>query len=178
MRQTFKQIVGNTDEGVFLDERLSVFADEGKPVHVRIHTDAEVRLFAYDGAAQLLEVFRERLRIVGKFTGRIAVELYAFHSQPFEKTRHDDASDGIDGVHDNLETGLAYSLGINGFQCKYGIDVLVREITLLHLSELIDRGEIEMLLLRAVKDCLSLGGRKELTVFIEKLKGIPLARIV
>ena len=56
--------------------------------------------------------------------------------------------------------------------------MLVGVVVLGDVSEVVNVGEIKVLGLGKVKDCLTFGRREELSAVVEKLEGVPLARVV
>ena len=173
-----EQIVGHGHEGVFFDERLAVLADECEAVHVRVDADAQVGLLADDRLAQLDEVLRQRLGVVGEVARGLAVEGDAFHAEALQQARHDDAAHGVDGVEHHLEAGLADRFRVHGLQGQDGVDVLVGEVMLLDAAQLVHRGEVEVARFREVQDGLAFGRGEEFAVLVEQLEGVPLARVV
>ena len=174
----FAEVVRDGNERVLLDEGFAVLADEGETVHVRVDADAEVRLLADDGLAELDEVLRERLGIVGEFARGLAVEADAFHAEALEEAGHDDAANGIDRVDDHLEVRSLDGGDVNGLQRQDGVEVLVREVFLLDVAEGLDGREVEVLAGGEVQDGLAFHGGEEFALVVKELEGVPLARVV
>jgi len=173
-----EQIICNGDEGILFHERSAVLADEGETVHVRIHAHAKVGFFADYGLAEANQVFGQRFGVVGEITARFTVERDAFHAEALQQAGHYDAAHGIDGIQGHFETGFADGFCIHGIESEYGIDVLVGIIMFFDLAKFVHVREIELALLGAVQDGLALCGGKELSVLVQKLEGVPLARVV
>ena len=172
------EVVGDAHEGIFLHKGFPVLADQGEPVHIRVHAHAEVRLLADDGTAQVHEVHGKRLRVVGEIARRIAVEFDAFHAQALEQARHDDAAHGIDGVHHHGEMRVADGLHIHGRKGQDGVQVLVGEILFLDRAQVVDLREGELLGGGKVQDGLAFHRGEELALVVQELEGVPLARVV
>ena len=172
------QVVGDAHEGVFLHERVPVLADEGEPVHVRVHAHAEVRLLADDGAGQVHEVRGQRLRVVGEVARGIAVEFHALDAEAFQQARHDDAAHGIDRIHHDGEVSGLHGLHVHGRQGQDGVQVLVGEVLFLDRAQVVDLGEGELLGGGEVQDGLAFHRGEELALVVQELEGVPLARVV
>lgn len=71
---TRKDVVGHSDQGVFLAEHLAVLVDKGQTVHVRIDDDAHVGPCVGYRAADLSQVFFQRFGVVGEMSVGRAVE--------------------------------------------------------------------------------------------------------
>ena len=115
---------------------------------------------------------------MGEITGGLAVEAYAFDTKPFEKTRHDDTSHGVDRVKDHFELGFLDGFHINVRTRNDGVQVLLGVVMFRHLSQFVHSGEIEFTLGGQVEYRPSFGGGQEFPVAIEQFKGIPLAGVM
>ena len=93
-----EQVVGHGDEGILLDERLSVLADERETVHIGIYAYSEIRAVLDHRLAQGREVRGKRLRVMCELAAYLGVYGDAFHSEPFQQPRHYYGSDGIHGI--------------------------------------------------------------------------------
>ena len=69
-----------------------------------------------------------------KVSGRIAVKADTFDSQALEEPGHDDAANGVYGVHNHGELSGLDSLHIHCGKCKDGVKVLIREVLFLNLA--------------------------------------------
>ena len=115
---------------------------------------------------------------MGEFARGIAIEADALHAQPFQQARHDDAAHGIDRIHHHGEMSVPDGFRVHGRKCQDGVQVLVREILLFDGAEVIDLRETELLARGEVQHRLAFHRRKELTLVVEELEGVPLARVV
>ena len=88
-----QHIVRDRDKGVLLSEETAVLADQGQTVYVRIHGYTQIGFFLCHCTAQIYQMGRKGLWIVRKLSGRLAVKLYAIHSQSFQQSGHGDAAD-------------------------------------------------------------------------------------
>ena len=70
------------------------------------------------------------------------------------------------------------SLDINGFQSYNGIQMLVGVVVFGDVPKVVNISETEVLGLGEVKDGLAFGRCEELYTVVEKLEGVPLARVV
>ena len=110
--------------------------------------------------------------------GRFAIHFDAFHSQPFEELRHDDASHGIHRIEGHLEAGLLHSLHVHGFQSQDGIYMCISEVFLDDCTERVHIGEIEILLFRAFQNGRAFSRIQEFPFLVQEFECIPLFRVM
>ena len=116
-----KDVVGHGDEGVFLAEHGTVFADEGQAVNVGIYDDAEVEGAFAHAAHDALEILFEGLGIVGEVAVGLAVEYLVADAEGFKQSREDNAADAVDGIHADTELGLTDGFAVNEAEGKHAL---------------------------------------------------------
>ena len=76
-----QHIVCHTHQCIFLAKHLSVFTDKGQTVHIGIHHDTQVVFAGLHLVHNALQVFLQRLRVVGKVAIGFTVQDSIFHTQ-------------------------------------------------------------------------------------------------
>ena len=173
-----EQVVGHGDEGILLDERLSVLADERETVHIGVYAYSEIRAVLDHRLAQGSEVRGKRLRIMSELAAYLGVYGDAFHSEPFQQPRHYYGPDGVHGIQHYLEARRPYGIGVDRIEGEHRIDMFVGEVVVLHVSEAVHRGEVELSAFREIQNLLSLPCAEELSVASEQLEGVPLPGVM
>ena len=174
----FAKIVRHGNQRILFHKRLTVLLDEGQTVHVRVHGDAQVCLFLLDGFAKVHQVGGQRLRVVRKVSGRVAVKADTLDAQAFQETRHDDAAHRVDGIYHHGEMRRLDGFHVHGGQGQDGIQVPVREIFFLDGAQLVYLGKVEVFFLCKIQHGLAFYGSEEFAFVVQELKGVPLARVV
>ena len=121
---TPEHIVGNRYKSVFLDEHLSVFHDNRKAIHIRIHHEAHIRTCLTHHSRYAVKILGDRLRCMREFACRLTIELYhVLYSERAKQLRDDCPSDGIDAVDHNREVCLRYGFDIDKRKILHHIDM-------------------------------------------------------
>lgn len=112
-----QDIVGNGDESVFLAEHAAVFHDYGEAVDIGVDNEGHVGHACGHQFGNAGEVFGDRLGSVGKFAGRLAVELNHFlNAEGAEKLGYYHAAHRVYGIDSHAEVSVAYGLDIDQAQ--------------------------------------------------------------
>ena len=111
---------------------------------------------------------------MGEIACRFAIDFYTFHSEAFEKSRHDNASHGIYGIKCHFESGLAHCFHVHCIKGEHCIYVGVCEILFRNGSNGVHSGEIEIVLFCAFEYCGSFFGVQEFAFFIQEFQCVPL----
>ena len=99
-RRMAQYIVGHCHQGIFLIEHLSVLADNGQPIHIRIHYKAHVCLGMLHQVGNLRQILRYRLRIMRKSTMRRTMQLeYLLHTQRMKQLWNNTATYRVHTVY-------------------------------------------------------------------------------
>ena len=174
-----KNIVGHADECVFLAEHGAVLADEGQTVYIGVNNNAEIEAAFAHAAHDSLQVFLQRFWIMGKVAIGLAVQYLIINAKGLQQIREDDAAHAVDGIHADAEAGLADGFCIDELQGKHALDVAMVEGVVFNVfSQMVHIGILESLFLGYAKHLVAFFLVEELTLAIEQLQGIPLARIM
>ena len=119
---------------------------------------------------------------MGKASCRLAIEFYdifILHAKRTQKLGNHDTADGIHGIDSHFEVGTADRIRIDKRQREHCIDMtpVICRVGI-HLSEALDRCEAVTAFCRYTQHFLSLGIIEKFATFVQKLEGIPLARVV
>ena len=174
-----KDVVRHGHQRVLLDEHRAVLRDERQTVDVGVDDDAQVGFLAHDDLRNLRQVLRQRLGVVGEFARGFAVQLHDLAAQLAQQLRHHDAAHRVHGVDDDLETALAHGGNVHQRQIQYLTDVyLVEILARQHMTDGVDGGVVEILLLGHGQHLLALGVVQKFAVGVEQFQGVPLAGVV
>ena len=175
-----EHVVGYGHEGVFLAEHGAVLTDHGETVDIGVDDEGYVVVSLAHEVAYVREVFLERFGVVGEVAGGLEVEArHLCYAELAEQFGQDDAAHGVHRVDGHAEVGLADGLHIDEFEELHHLDVALVEVEVLGVAaEVVYIGEGEVLLVGDAHYFGGFFGRKELTLLVEELQGVPLARIV
>ncbi len=175
-----QHIVGHGDEGVFLDKHLAVLHHDGQAVDIGVYHKAYIGAALLHEVGDLGEVFGNRFGGVGEFAGGLAVEFNdVLHSERAQQLGYDDAADRVDSVDRHGESGFADGLGVDQFQVKYLLDMTaVPGCIGEFVAESHDIDKLKFLGFGDSQNLFSFRVVEKLSVFIEKLEGVPLRRVV
>ena len=178
-RRMAQHIVGNGNKRIFLAEHAAVLTDERQAVNVRVNHDAEVEAAATHTLHYAAEVLLKRFGVVGEVAVRRAVKYFIFNAKLPQQFGQDYAANAVYSVNADTETRLAHSLNINKLQVKYGLYVLTVECFVIRiLPETVNVSINKVFTVGQRKHLVAVGLVQELTLAVEQLQGVPLARIV
>ena len=69
-----KYIIGNGNQGIFFAKHSPCFADNGKPVHIRVDHKTYMGLMIDNRVAQFVQVLGQRFGIMREKPGRFAIK--------------------------------------------------------------------------------------------------------
>ena len=123
---TRKDVVGHSDQGVFLAEHLAVLVDKGQTVHVRIDDDAHVGPLVSYRTADLSQIFFQRFGVVGEMSVGRAVEFRNVgNPQGPQQFGNGDPAGGVDRIDHDFESCLGDRPAVYGREGQYFLDVPV-----------------------------------------------------
>ena len=112
-------------------------------------------------------------------TRHVAIQELIAHAQSLQQLGQDESANAVDAVDADGEACLTDSLGIHQLQVEYRLDMPIVE-TIVHsnMSQLVDLGIAEVLLLSQSQHLGAVGSRQELALAVEQFQGIPLTRVM
>ena len=150
-----------------------------KAVHVGVNDDAKVVAAGAHLGHDAAEILFERLRVVGEVARRLAVEQAALHPEAAEQARQHGAPNAVDGIHADLEPGLAHGVDVYQPQREHGVDVALGERQVLRIApQVVHIGIAEVLGLGHGEHGVAVFLGQELALTVEQLERVPLPRVV
>ena len=122
-----EHVVGHGHQRVFLAEHTAVLAHKRQPVHIRIHDNAQVVAAFFEFGRNLGQVFGQRLRVVSKHAGGVAVEQgLPFHAQGSQQHWHGHAARRVDAIYDYVEVAVRDGRPVYEWQGQNRFDVFLQ----------------------------------------------------
>ena len=172
----FQYIVCHRNQCIFFTIHHTVFADHRQTVYVRVNDKRYISFSTLHQVHDISQIFFQRFRIVGKVSGRFAIEFFdVFHPQTFQQFGQDDTSYRVHTVDSHCEISFFDSLNVYQIECQYTVDMffIISQVFAIR-SQMIDIRIIELLGSSNTKYFLPFGCIQEFSMLIQQFQCIPL----
>jgi len=176
----FENIISNGYKSVFLTVHGTVLINESKTVHIRVNHEGYITATLFHEVHDVTQILFKRFGVMLEITGGLTVELIdTLNAQGAEQLGENDATNGVDAVNGDLETGLADGIDINQVKSKDSIDMTaVHGVISTILAQVIYIGIGEGLGIGKFQDTLTIGSTEELSFTVEQFERIPMTGVM